>query len=60
MKLLPLLFLTTSLFAAEPVTTVTSTPGLVAFWDFVKREADGDAEVNVASGLAESLTNQCS
>ena len=41
MKLFPLLFLTTSLFAAEPVATVTSTPGLVAFWDFVKREPDG-------------------
>ncbi len=27
--------------AAEPAATVTSTPGLVAFWDFVKREADG-------------------
>ena len=27
--------------AAERVATVTGTPGLVAFWDFVKREADG-------------------
>jgi hypothetical protein len=26
---------------AEPVATVTNTPGLVAFWDFVKREPDG-------------------
>jgi hypothetical protein len=25
---------------AEPMTTVTQTPGLVAFWDFVKREPD--------------------
>ena len=41
MKLLPLLFLTTSLFAAEPAATVTSKPGLVAIWDFVKREPDG-------------------
>lgn len=41
MKLLPLLLLTTSLIAADPVATVTSTPGLVAFWDFVKREPDG-------------------
>jgi hypothetical protein len=37
MKLFPLFFLTTSLLVAEPVTTVTNTPGLVAFWDF--REA---------------------
>lgn len=29
------------LHAAEPVAIVTSTPGLVAFWDFVKREPDG-------------------
>jgi hypothetical protein len=36
-----LLLLTTSLQAAEPVATVTSTPGLVAFWDFSKRESDG-------------------
>lgn len=41
MKLLPLLLLTTSLIAADPAATVTSTPGLVAFWDFVKREPDG-------------------
>lgn len=41
MKFLPLLLLTTSLFAAEPVATVTGTPGLVAFWDFVKRESNG-------------------
>jgi hypothetical protein len=27
--------------AAEPTSTVTQTPGLVAFWDFVKREPDG-------------------
>lgn len=26
---------------ADPVSTVTGTPGLVAFWDFVKREPDG-------------------
>ena len=26
---------------AAPVTVVTSLPGLVAFWDFVKREPDG-------------------
>ncbi len=36
-----LLLLTASLQAAEPVATVTSTPGLVAFWDFSKRETDG-------------------
>jgi hypothetical protein len=36
-----LLFLTASLQAAEPVATVTSTPGLVAFWDFAKREPGG-------------------
>jgi hypothetical protein len=41
MKLLSLLFLTTSVFAVEPVATVTNTPGLVAFWDFSKREIDG-------------------
>ncbi|MEX0745075.1 MAG: hypothetical protein WD118_05695 [Phycisphaeraceae bacterium] len=38
--LAPLLFLS-ALSAAEPTATVTSTPGLVAFWDFVKREPDG-------------------
>jgi hypothetical protein len=27
--------------AADPVATVTGTPGLVAFWDFVRREPDG-------------------
>lgn len=27
--------------AAEPLTAVTGTPGLVAFWDFVKREPAG-------------------
>jgi hypothetical protein len=36
-----LLLLTASLQAAEPVATVTSMPGLVAFWDFVKRESEG-------------------
>jgi hypothetical protein len=30
-----------SLSAAEPSAVVTHTPGLVAFWDFVKREPDG-------------------
>lgn len=30
-----------ALTAAEPTITVTGTPGLVAFWDFVKREPDG-------------------
>jgi hypothetical protein len=35
------LLLAFSLQAAEPVNVVTSTPGLVAFWDFVKREPDG-------------------
>ncbi len=37
------LALTSILTAAEPTTTttVTRTPGLVAFWDFVKREPDG-------------------
>ena len=33
--------LTTTLHAADPVLTVTRTPGLVAFWDFIKREPDG-------------------
>jgi hypothetical protein len=45
MKLAPLLFLSllflSALSAAEPLTVVTTTPGLVAFWDFVKRELDG-------------------
>jgi len=41
MKLFPLLLFSMPLVAAEPITTVTSTPGLVAFWDFVKREPDG-------------------
>ena len=39
------LVLATACTAAEPATshinTVTSTPGLVAFWDFVKREPEG-------------------
>jgi hypothetical protein len=35
------LLLAYPLLAAEPVSTVTSTPGLVAFWDFAKREPDG-------------------
>ena len=35
------LLLAYPLLAAEPVATVTSTPGLVAFWDFSKREPDG-------------------
>jgi hypothetical protein len=30
-----------ALSTPEPVATVTSTPGLVAFWDFVKREVAG-------------------
>jgi hypothetical protein len=30
-----------ALSTPEPVATVTSTPGLVAFWDFVKRELAG-------------------
>ena len=45
MKLIPLLFLSMSVFAAEltaeRIAAVTSTPGLMAFWDFVKREPDG-------------------
>ena len=45
MKPSSLLFLTSlclsALSAAEPAAIVTSTPGLVAFWDFVKREPDG-------------------
>ena len=45
MKKLILPLLSASLQAAEPASvaaaTVTNTPGLVAFWDFVKREADG-------------------
>jgi hypothetical protein len=45
MKLIPLLFgllfFLSSLSAAEPATVVHSTPGLVAFWDFVKCEPDG-------------------
>lgn len=40
-----LLALVAASSAAEPtashITTVTSTPGLVAFWDFVKREPEG-------------------
>jgi hypothetical protein len=35
------LALASQLAASEPSATVTSTPGLVAFWDFVKREPDG-------------------
>ncbi len=45
MKLSQLLILLyvfqSSLSAVEPATVVTNTPGLVAFWDFVKRESDG-------------------
>jgi hypothetical protein len=35
------LLLATPLFVADPVTTATNTPGLVAFWDFVRTERDG-------------------
>ncbi len=42
MKTIAALFaLASGLGAAEPVDRVTSTPGLVAFWDFVKREPEG-------------------
>jgi hypothetical protein len=41
MKFLPCFLLTLPLCAAEPVAAVTNTPGLVAFWDFVKREPGG-------------------
>ena len=34
-SILAFLCLSPSLVAADPVATVTSTPGLVAFWDFV-------------------------
>ncbi len=37
--LCPLLLSVT--FGAEPAGSVTETPGLVAFWDFVQREPDG-------------------
>ena len=43
--LLNVVFLAQPLFASETaserVAKVTGTPGLVAFWDFVKREPDG-------------------
>lgn len=46
MKLSQLLILLyifqSSLSAVEPATVITNTPGLVAFWDFVKREPDGE------------------
>ncbi len=50
MKLLPALLFATPLFAnplvvaetaADRLATVTNTPGLVAFWDFEIREAEG-------------------
>ena len=45
MKKILLSLVSTSLHAAQPaneaVATVVTTPGLVAFWDFVKREPDG-------------------
>ena len=36
---LPFVSILTPAVAADPVAVVTNTPGLVAFWDFVKREA---------------------
>ena len=46
MKLSSLLFVSplcvSSLSAVEPAAIVTNTPGCVAFWDFVKRERDGE------------------
>lgn len=45
LRLIALLVVPTGLLFAgsvqERVATVTSTPGLVAFWDFTKREAPG-------------------
>jgi hypothetical protein len=35
------MMIASGLGSAESVATVTRTPGLVAFWDFVKREPDG-------------------
>ena len=37
------LILLSSVWAAEPSSVVTNTRGLVAFWDFVKREPDGQS-----------------
>lgn len=35
-----------AMLAADPVSTVTGTPGLVAFWAFVKREPSGQQRFN--------------
>ena len=40
-SLITLIALASPLAAGESVSIVTNTPGLVAFWDFVKREPDG-------------------
>ena len=40
-SILSAVFFAPSLCASERVSAVTNTPGLVAFWDFVKREPDG-------------------
>lgn len=55
MKRVALVFMIApGLVDAEPVSTVTRTPGLVAFWDFVKREPDGARRftAHVADGAA--------
>lgn len=55
MKRLSLVFMIApGLVDAEPVSTVTRTPGLVAFWDFVKREPDGARRftAHVGEGVA--------
>lgn len=49
--ILILIALTTTLYAAETVSTVTGTPGLVAFWDFVKRESAGAAASRFSTAL---------
>jgi len=50
--ILLLVALATALHAAEPVSTVTGTPGLVAFWDFVTREPAGAHRFTAIKGEA--------